>query len=93
VLVDRICRSDVLQKEWERVRSNDGAAGIDGVSLAMIEQRGVAQLLAEVRDEIRSGRYRPQPVRRVWIPKPDGRQRPLGIPTVKDRVVQWRRRS
>ncbi len=87
-LFDRICRSDVLRKAWELVRSNGGAAGIDGESLSMIKQRGVAQFLAELRDEIRNGRYRPQPVRRVWIPKPDGRQRPLGIPTVKDRVVQ-----
>lgn len=68
--------------------SNDGAAGIEGVSLVMIEQRGAGRFLAEVRDEAPVGALQPQPVRRVWIPKPEGRQRPLGIPMVKDRVVQ-----
>lgn len=87
-LFDRICRSDVLRKAWERVRSNGGAAGIDGETLAMIEQQGVEHFLAGVGDVIRRGEYRPQPVRRVYIEKSDGRQRPLGIPTVKDRVVQ-----
>ncbi len=87
-LFDRIWRNDVLWKAWERVRSNGGAAGIDGESLSMIEQRGVAQFLEGLSGAIRNGSYRPQPVRRVWIPKPDGRQRPLGIPTVRDRVVQ-----
>ena len=87
-LFDRICRGDILQKAWERVRSNGGAAGIDGMSLSKVEQQGVEQFLTGLRDDIRNGHYRPQPVRRVWIPKPDGRRRPLGIPTVRDRVVQ-----
>jgi group II intron reverse transcriptase/maturase len=87
-LYDRICRGDVLAEAWERVKTNRGAAGIDGETLSMIEQAGEESFLRGVQQCLRSGRYWPQPVRRRYIPKPDGTKRPLGIPTVRDRVVQ-----
>jgi len=87
-LYDRIYRSDVLWEAWERVRANRGAAGIDEVTIAAVEAYGVERMLDELQGSLRAGIYRPKPLRRVEIPKPDGRTRPLGIPTVKDRVAQ-----
>ena len=87
-LFDRIFRPDVLWRAWEEVKANGGSAGVDGVSLEEVERQGVALFLEAIAGDLKAGRYKPQPVLRVYIPKPDGRQRPLGIPTVRDRVVQ-----
>ncbi|HMF98593.1 MAG TPA: reverse transcriptase domain-containing protein [Vicinamibacterales bacterium] len=87
-LLDRIYRRDVLWEAWRHVKRNRGAAGIDAQTLADVEQYGVARFLDELGDQLRAATYRPAAVRRRYIPKADGRQRPLGIPTVRDRVAQ-----
>jgi RNA-directed DNA polymerase len=87
-LFDRIFRPDVLWRAWEEVKANGGSAGVDGVSLEEVERQGAALFLEAIAEDLKAGRYKPQSVLRVYIPKPDGRQRPLGIPTVRDRVVQ-----
>ena len=89
-LHDKISRSDVLWRAWVAVRSNNGAPGIDKITLAAVEEYGVTRLLGELAAELEEGRYRPVPARRVYIPKPGVRdeKRPLSIPSVRDRIVQ-----
>jgi RNA-directed DNA polymerase len=86
-LMDKVFAPDTLEAAWERVRANEGAAGVDNQSIKRFEAHADLYL-SELTMALRKGSYQPQPIRRVEIPKGDGRTRPLGIPTVKDRIVQ-----
>lgn len=88
VLFDKVIREDVLATAWKMVRASRGAAGIDRISFEDIEQYGVGRFLSEIRQDLIQGKYNPSPVRRRLIPKTNGKMRPLGIPTIRDRVVQ-----
>jgi len=88
VLYDKIFLDYVLRESWKRVKSNAGSPGIDGVTFEMIEGGGVEKFLKTLQEELRKQIYQPPAVKRVWIPKANGQKRPLGIPTIKDRVAQ-----
>ncbi|HQO41656.1 MAG TPA: group II intron reverse transcriptase/maturase [Bacillota bacterium] len=87
-MYDKIYRKDILNEAWKRVKANGGAGGIDKVSIEDVKAYGENKLLCEIAEELRTEKYRCEPVRRTYIPKADGRKRPLGIPTIKDRIVQ-----
>ena len=88
LLYDKVWREDILQHAYDLVRANKGAPGVDGQTFDKIESEGQEKWLGGIRNDLRAKTYEPQPVRRVLIPKPGGGERPLGIPTIRDRVVQ-----
>ena len=83
-LYDKVYRDDILFEAWKRVKANKGSSGVDGIRIEDIEEMGIEKYLSEIKSELMDGKYKPSPVKRVMIPKPDGSERPLGIPTVKD---------
>src|ERR1700721_4620224 len=88
LLYDKLYRADILRHAYDLAHANKGAPGVDGVDFAAIEAAGLEDWLDGIETELRTKTYQPQPVRRVMIPKPGGGERPLGIPTIRDRVVQ-----
>ena len=87
-LYDKVYHISILEESWRRVKSNGGAGGIDGMTIEAVEKYGLERLMDEIVQELLNGTYRAKPVKRVYIPKPDGKKRPLGIPLIKDRIVQ-----
>ena len=87
-LYDKVYRMDFLENAWEQVKRNRGSAGVDGESITDILSKGSEHVLSEIQETLEAKKYRPKSVKRVYIPKPDGRKRPLGIPNIRDRIVQ-----
>ena len=88
-LYDKVHRGDILWEAWKRVKANGGSGGVDGVTIHyIVKEYGEERFVSEIQDTLKNGNYHPQPARRKDIPKPDGKMRPLGIPVIRDRVVQ-----